>query len=72
VPKSEGIVERSFLNLVSRISGWAVTGLGLLLYVGAGLVLSLTLRWRTVFLIEANVLGTVPKAPTGAGPDGSC
>lgn len=59
VSESEGFFERSFLTLVSRISGLTVIALALFLYVGCGLVLPLTLRWSTLNLVEANTLGTV-------------
>ena len=52
---------------MSRISGATVTILALLLYVGGGLVLPLTLGWPTWGLVEANVVGTILAAVVSLG-----
>lgn len=55
------------IALVSRISGRTAVALALILYVGGGLILPLTLGWPTLFLVEANLVGAVLAAAVCIG-----
>lgn len=61
------LFERALMWLVTHVSGWVVLAVGLLFYPGVGLVLPLALRWPTVALIQANVLGAVLAGTVGIG-----
>ena len=67
MPTPDGVLERSILALVSRISGRTVVALALLLYAGGGLVLPLTLGWSTYYLVWANVVSTTFAAVVSVG-----
>ena len=43
VSMSDGVLDRAFTALVTRVSGWTVTAIGVVLYVGGGLVR----HWRS-------------------------
>lgn len=45
------------MSLVTSVPGFVVAGLAILLYPGVGLILPITLRWSTLQLVEANVVG---------------
>ncbi len=51
--------DRAVMTFVTRVPGFAVVLVGLLLYPGTALVLPLALRWGTLQLIEVNVLATM-------------
>jgi restriction system protein len=67
VSKPDDFFDRALIGLVTRVPAWTVAAIALLLYVGGGLVLPLALRWSTLLLVEANVIGTSLAALIGLG-----
>jgi len=63
----EGVFERSVYALVTRLPGWAVGAVALIMYPGLGLVLPLSLGASTFFLVLANLLGTTLAACVSLG-----
>lgn len=62
----ESILDRLLMTMVTRLPGYAVAAIALLLYAG-GLVLPITLHWSVVGLVEANLLGTTFAGLVGIG-----
>lgn len=63
----DNLYERALQALVTRASGRAVTAIAVLLYVGGGLGLPIALHWSTLFLVAANVSGTLLAASVSLG-----
>ena len=67
VSKSDELLERAVLSVVSRVSGRTVTALALLLYPGVGLILPLSLHWSVTALVATNILGAAYAAVVSMG-----
>ena len=55
------------MGFVTRVPGAAVAIVGLVMYPGVGLLVPLVLHWPTVWLVDANIIGTLLAAALGLG-----
>lgn len=67
MPEPENLYDRVILAIVKRVPGRVVLALTFLLWPGAGLVLPLALGWPALWLVEANVTGTLLAASLAFG-----